>query len=196
MRVFGLKPPVKNLAWRLGGLFFLFAVFYPQLPIPMASLYTTYDSNWTYDFLQVGATGGPGWQLLSALRWHTLTRSTLIYDISPYCFMPVVLPLCAILSWKFLVYRAERPTLIRGLGAVLLAMILSLLTVFLLDWIGGRIFLTIFPASPRGALVARGLISLAWSNAIAQSILLLIPCLIVGGVLAYWQKKLWRRYME
>jgi hypothetical protein len=191
-----VSPPVKNLAWLLGSLFFLLAAFYPPLPMPILSAYTPYG-GWMYNFFQIGAAGGPGWILFSALpHWHTLTRTFLIYELAPYCFIPVVLPLCALLSWKFLVYRANRPTLLRGLMAVVLASVLSLIGVFLLDWIGGRVYLTLFPASPLGALTARGLISQAWYNAIAQSALLLLPCLVIGGALAFWQERLWRRFME
>lgn len=203
MRVYGLKSPVKNLGWLLGGLFFLLAAFYP--PFPSVGMYGSFVptqvlSGWVYDLSQVATTGGLGWHILSYIRWQhfasvSWTGRTLFTEFAPYSFVPVILPLCSIIIWRLLVYNAERPTVIRGLLAVLLALASSLLLVFLLAWVGGRVLLYILSISPRGAFTARSLISFVWGVSIAQSVWFLLPCLVLGGALARWQARMVLRYL-
>lgn len=203
MRVYGLKSPVRNLAWLLGGLLFLLAVLYP--PFSRSMSYSGYSTgvtfaSWMSGILSVLATGGPVWHILSYLRWQSLaqipaTGRDIFSEFAPSCFIPLLLPFCSILLWRWLVYNAENPTIIRGLLAVLLALVSSLFLTFLLDEIGGRILLSILSLSGRGNLEARGLMATVWDTSLAQFMLLLIPCLVVGGMLAWWQRRLVVRYM-
>jgi hypothetical protein len=141
-------------------------------------------------------TGGIGWQLLYRINVQYLNIRSLFEDVLPYCFVPVTLPLCTIVVWSFLATRETRPTLLRGLLAVLASVALSIVLVFLLDWVGVKALLTVFPLSSRAAIEVRGVSAQAWSNALVQSGLLLVPCLIIGGVFSRWQERFWRRYMQ
>src|SRR5260370_21476877 len=108
------------------------------------------------------------------MQWQTFAHSAwtgrlLFSTFAPYCFVPVTLPICIIIMWRKLVYRDKRPTIVRGLLAVLCALALSLFLIFLLDWVGGRALLYALSISARGSLAVRGLISQVWSISIVQS---------------------------
>jgi len=200
MLISGLKSPVKNLAWLLGGLFFLLSVFYPPLPAPVVNVFyqpgLVFAPSTTYVFFHSVISGGIGWQVLRDLHTHILIDYTQLYDLAPFCALPVLLSLSAIVVWRFLVTREFRPTLLRCLLAVLVSEVLALVLVFLLFWVGGKVLLTVFPVSIHAALIARGLISLTWTTALAQSILLFVPCLVIGGLLSIWQEKFWLQYVQ
>ena len=70
---------------------------------------------------------------------------------------------------------------------MLLALLSSLLLVFLLDWVGGRVLLYLVRVSLTGNIEIRSLISLIWMTSIIQSTVLALPCLAVGGLLAWRQ---------
>ena len=200
MLISGLKSPVKNLAWLLGGLFFVLAIFYPPLPglamhIPTLSDFF-YVSTAGHTFSSTLFSGGIVWQVLQDMHNHMFINYEQLYFLVPSCALPVLLALSAIVVWRFLVTREFRPTRLRCLLAVLVSEVLALMLVFLLFWIGGKVLLTIFPLSIHGALIARGLVSLIWTTALAQSVLLLIPCLLIGGLLSIWQEKLWLQYVQ
>lgn len=199
MRIYGLKSPVKNLSWLLGSLFFLLIAFYPRFYI--AGLDNNPASSMASIFSETISLGGVGWRLLMYIIWRTpgdisWTGRALFTYLAPYCFVLVTLPACSVVIWQRLVYNAELPTVLRGLLAVLLSLICSLLLAFVLDWVGGRVLLHILTISLNGNIEARGLISLTLQVAIAQTVLLLIPCLIIGGALAWWQRQLVLKYIE
>lgn len=207
MRVYHLKPPVKSLGWLVGLSFFLLATLFP--PLPVATLYTIGNSinrefgAWVYTFFYTGAFGGLAWRLQAYLQWQTFARSPLtgrllFTQFAPYAFVPVTLTISTLIVWRWLVYRAQRPTVfvLRGLWAVVLAFAFSLLLVYLLDEVGGHLLLSALSLSGRGNLEVEGLLTSIWATALAQSAWFFLPCLVIGELLAWWQENLWLKFMR
>jgi hypothetical protein len=199
MRVQGLKSPGKSLGWLLSLIFFGIAILYPSFPSQVIALaypggYTPI-SAWAYSFNYVFATGGIVWQVISYLRRQAVAPNpwsgrTLFINFSPYCFVPVILPLCALLLWRLLVTHSVRPTIVRGLLAVMCAFASTLLLIFLLDQGGARVLLSILSLSYRGNLEARVVMTTIWETALLQAALFFLPYLAIGSALAWWQRRL------
>ena len=195
MRVYGLKSSAKSFGWLLGLLFFGLTILYPPVPFSVlaaASPLASALSGLRYNFSYTLTTGGIVWQIISYLHWQSFASipwmsRTLVTEFAPYCFVPVTLPLCALVLWPRLVDYAARPTIIRGVLTVLLTLISSLVLIFLLDWVGGRVLLHILSISLMGNIEVRDLISVIWMTAIIQSVLFALPFLVIGGLLAWLQ---------
>jgi len=199
MRVYGLKSSAKSLGWLAGLIFFALAVLYPSFPGLSNSLGYSPGTNivsiWQYDFTILFTSGGIAWHVVEYLRWQTFANSpwtlrTMFTEFSPYCFVPITLPISVILLWRRLVDEAVRPTIVRGVLTALSALICSLALVFLLDWLGGHALLYMLSISLMANLEVRALISEIWITALFQSVLLLLPCLVLGGLIAWRQGRL------
>ena len=203
MRVYGLKLFVKNLGWLVGLCFFLVAVLFPPLPIQALSYGGFAASRQSYLFLYTGSAGGIFWHLRDYLQWQAYVHNpsngrTLFTDFAPYCFVPVTLPICTIIAWHWLVSRAKYPNMlaVRSLLAVVVALVSSLILVYLLDVIGGHLLLSVLSVRGVGNVEVRDLISGVWLTAISQSTWFLLPCLGIGALLAWWQETLWRKHVQ
>ena len=202
MRVYGLTSPVKSLGWLLGIICLGLALLYPPVPglyqsfpdfslsvsLPLERAFWDWHSNFSY----VLATGGVVWQVIVYLHRQSFAGTignsrTLFSEFAPICFVPVTLTLSALILWRRVVDYAPRPTIVRGVLAVLFALLSSLLLVFLLDWVGGRALLYFVRISLTGNIEIRSLISVIWITSIVQTIVLALPCLAVGGLLAWRQ---------
>ncbi len=198
MRVYGLKLSVKSQAWLLCAICFGLAVLHPPLSglsMPDTVPFDGAAFSWRYNFFFVLQSGGIFWHVVSFVRWQgqvfvPISYRVLVPLFAPYCFVPVTLPLCALFLWRYLVDFAPRPTLVRGLLAVSLAFMASLALVFVLDQLGGRLFIYTSHISFTGNLEVRSLITTVWITSIVQSALLVLPCLATGGALAWRQRTL------
>jgi hypothetical protein len=199
MRVYGLKSSAKSLGWLAGLIFFALAVLYPSFPSLSNSLEYAPNLNivsvWQDNFTALLTSGGIAWHVIEYLRRQTIannpwTLRIMFTEFSPYCFVPVALPISVILLWRRLVDEAVRPTIVRGVLTALSALICSLALVFLLDWVGGHALLYMLRISLMANLEIRALISEIWTTALFQSVLLLLPCLVLGGLIAWRQGRL------
>lgn len=200
MQTYHAKP-LRSPGWLLGITFFLLTAFYPSLPSIVP--YNGYDTGWSYDFFHLGAAGGVGTQIFSYFFLRRLpyimgfvAGRTIFMNFALYSFLPIILPLCILLTWRLLVYRASHPTIARGILAVLIAFVLSLVLIFLLDEIGGRALLYVLALPGNGSVEARSMMAGAWTVATVQSAWFLLPCLLLGGLAAWWQESRWRSYMH
>ncbi|HXR64763.1 MAG TPA: hypothetical protein VN729_02495, partial [Ktedonobacteraceae bacterium] len=130
MRVYGLKSPAKSLGWLLGLIIFGLAILYPPVPRSGFSFYSFYASPTTLSTWYGLTTGGIGWHVIAYIRWQTIvnnpwTLRTMFTEFSPYCFVPVTLPISVIILWRKLVDEAVRPTIVRGVLTTLSALVCS-----------------------------------------------------------------------
>lgn len=197
MRVYGLKLPMKSQGWLLAVICFGLAVLHPPFSGLSASGNLPFDSaafGWRFNFSSLLATGGIAWHVISYLHWRSMfypsSDRMLVTLFAPYCFVPVVLALCVAILWRRLVDYAQSPTILRGVLSVLFALISSLVLIFVLDQIGGRMFIYTTHISFTGNLEVRALMTNVWITAVVQSALLALPCLIIGGLLAWRQRRL------
>ncbi|HEY0756653.1 MAG TPA: hypothetical protein VGD98_22055 [Ktedonobacteraceae bacterium] len=197
MRVYGLTSSVKSLGWLVGVALFSLAILYPpfsSLPFSGLSYFDISLYGWRYNFLRDLQTGGLVWHILTYLHWRSpeepMNRYIWLTTFLPYCFVAVTLPLCSLFSWRRLVDYAVRPTIGRGVLAILLALWASLALIFVLDCLCGKAMLYLFSFPFYTNLEARALISAIWITAVVQSALLSLPCLALGGLLARRQSYL------
>ena len=202
MRVYGLRLPAKSLGWLVGMICFGLAILYPPLMgIPMYGSipFNGLMGGWRYDFSYLLQTGGIFWHIVAYLRWQHMTFSpislrTLVTLFAPYAFVPVTLPVCLLFCWRYGVDYAPRPSIWRGILAALCGLCVSLVLVFVLDQVGGRMVIYSTHISYTGNLAVRSVIGSVWNAAILQSFLLVLPCLGLGGLLAWRQRQLEARF--
>lgn len=199
MRVHGLKSPGHHFGWLMGLFCFGLAILYPALPRGLfLSGYPGSGSplaDWSYLFVNsILASGGIVWHIISYLHWQTFvlnpwTARTLFAEFAPFCFVPIVLPLCVWLFWSRLVTHSIRtPTTWRGVESVLLALVCAGVLIYLLDQIGGRVLLHIMYVTLTANLEIRGLMEIIWRISVGQLVLLAFPLLALGGGLARYQQ--------
>lgn len=193
MRVYGLSSPVKSLGWLLRLIFAGLLVLYPPIAgISYADLWPAYGEGYTWHFnvLYNMKTGGLVWHLLEYLHrppYGYISGYSTLAQCAPFLFIAVLFPLCARLFWRRLVDYAERPTILRGMLAAVLALGTALVLTYLLDWVGGRIVLHLAYVSLPRNLEIRAMISTIWITAVVQTALFALPALALGGLLAWFQ---------
>jgi hypothetical protein len=212
MRVYGLKAPGHHFGWLISLFCFGLAILYP--PLPGELLNSAYASgsplavwnfmfpggsplaSWHYVFFQsIPGSGGIAWQLIHYIRWQTYALTswsgrTMFVEFAPFSFVPIILPVCVLLLWQRLVTNAIRtPTIWRGLASVLLAFVSTGALIFLLDQVGGRVFLHIVYVSLTANLEVRELMDIIWLTSLGQLALFLLPLLALGGGLARYQQR-------
>ncbi len=200
MRVYGLKGPGHQTGWWLSLFCLGLAILYPALPRTLLSLGYPGQGGplerWGYLFVHsILASGGIVWQFVSYLHWQTFTQNswsarTIFTEFAPFCFVPLILPVCVLLVWNRLVTNALRPpTVWRGLASVLLATICAGAFIFLLVQIGGRVLLHLMFVSLYANLEIRALMEITWLTALGQLALFVLPLLALGGYLAWHQQR-------
>lgn len=202
MRINGAKLFIKNWGWLVGLCFFLLAIFFPPLP-PARMLYYRggpgalyiYEGTWGGIFWHV-------WDVRAYLQWQFFARNPsagriLLTEFAPYGFVPVALLIFTIISWRWIVSRAKNSNLLvlRGLLAVVVAFVCSLILAYLLGVVGGHLLLAAISVHGIGQVEIEGLISGVWQTSISQAIWLFLPCLVIGALLAWWQQTLWRKHL-
>ncbi len=205
MRIYGLTSPFKSQGWLLSVIYLGLAILYlpiPGLPQPIPYFAMAINGplagmwyGWHENFSYVLSTGGVVWQVLAYLRERNTLNlvwsgRALFVQFAPVCFVPVTLAVSAFFLWRRGVDYAPRPTVTRGVLAASLSLLVSLALIFLLDLIGGRVFLYIIQVSITTNIEIRSLISIIWVISLIQSIILALPCLAAGGLLAWRQRHL------
>lgn len=171
--------------WLMGGVTFLITTLFPPLNLDI-----NYGMipDWLQPVVAYGSSGGIGWQLLRYARENAAASypfPALLGMILPYCSVPIILTLSSVLIWRRVVNRVPRPTIQRGLLAVVLATALSLLTIGLLDLL---ILGPLALSSSDGGATLLGLMIFAIA-ALAQSLWVLPSLLIAGAILAMLQAR-------
>jgi hypothetical protein len=137
--------------------------------------------NWMSVLVAYGSQGGIGWQLLNYVRENAAAfypLGALLGMILPFCCVPIVLTISSVLVWQRVVSRAPHPTVRRGLLAVVLATVISLLAIGLLDLLVFGIP-ALQSSSSNGALFGMVIFAAA---ALSQS-LWVLPCLLIAGTI-------------
>lgn len=215
-----MKKPCKSLGWLLGPLFLGLVVGYPPaygFSLAGTWIFTIAYHGWIENVIEDLRVGGVAWHMLAyqqmqaagydhmayiinvpGIAFHSGTVSvsptegfTSLMQILPYCAVALAFPLCSWLLWRKCVDDAERPTMLHGVGTAFLALIASLVLIFLLDRVGGSVMLRLASLDdPTTNYKIQLLIQSIWITAVIQTVLFALPALILGGLLAWCQEKM------